>query len=149
MIDTSTIRELAQIMRENKLSKLDISDSGSRIILENQAAGTSSCTPQLPVSTVSEMDGTPNAPEHSPISEVGTAVKAPLVGTVYLSPKPGEAPYVTVGSSVNAGDVLCTVEAMKMFNEITAPHDGTVKSVEVKNGQAVGYGEKLFVIERV
>ena len=55
---------------------------------------------------------------------------------------------VSVGSEVKAGDVLCTVEAMKMFNEIKAPHDGIVKTLCVKNGQAVAYGEKLFVIER-
>jgi len=143
MIDTSIIRELAQIMRENRLTKLDINDSDGHIILENSACASSPAQPlSAPMSAAHEEAGTA-AP-----SESGTVVKAPLVGTVYLSPKPGEAPFAAVGVSVKAGDVLCTVEAMKMFNEITAPHDGTVKSVAVKNGQAVGYGEKLFVIEK-
>ena len=140
MINTQTIRELALIMRETGLTRLDITDEGSRITLELGS------TAAIPVKSA-ESGQVCEAPAQ-PINESGTAVKAPLVGTVYLAPKPGEAPFVSVGSEVKAGDVLCTVEAMKMFNEIKAPHDGIVKTLCVKNGQAVAYGEKLFVIER-
>ena len=140
-MDTQKIRELAQIMREYGITRVDINESGERVMLECGTVVNPFAHAALADVSVNEV--------HTPRSESGTVVKAPLVGTVYLSPKPGEAPFVSEGSTVKCGDVLCTVEAMKMFNEITSPHDGVVVSVAVKNAQAVGYGEKLFVIEKV
>jgi len=142
-MDTQKIRELAQIMRDYGIARMDISEGGERVLLECGTAVSGTSAPVLPSGNAAGEQVLPA------VNESGTVVKAPLVGTVYLRPKPDEAPFVEVGSEVKAGDVLCTVEAMKMFNEITAPHDGIVKSVAVKNAQAVGYGEKLFVIEKV
>ncbi len=129
-------------MREYRMSRLDITTTDGRILLEGErsTAVTESAAKASPESFVPS--------ENTTTIESGTSVKAPLVGRVYLSPKPGDPTFVKVGDRVNEGDVLCTVEAMKMFNEITAPHGGIVASVAVKNGQAVGYGEKLFTIDR-
>lgn len=74
-------------------------------------------------------------------------VKAPIVGTFYRSPAPGEAPFVEVGDEVVAGEVLCIIEAMKLMNEIESEHAGTIKKILVEDAQPVEYDQPLFVIE--
>jgi len=76
----------------------------------------------------------------------GTLVKSPMVGTFYRSPSPGAKPFVEIGQPVKQGDTLCIIEAMKLLNEIEAEVAGEVKEVLVENGQAVEYGQPLFVI---
>ena len=144
MTSTQTIRELAEVMRDMGLSRLDINENGSRITLERTAVGTA-CAQNN--NTAVTADTSAEMPPQV-LTSSKDDVKAPLVGTVYLAPKPGEAPFVSEGKAVKAGDVLCTVEAMKMFNEIKAPHDGVVTAVYVKNGQGVGYGERLFTVSK-
>jgi acetyl-CoA carboxylase biotin carboxyl carrier protein len=82
----------------------------------------------------------------APVDE-GHAVKSPMVGTFYRSASPGAAPFVEIGDTVAQGDTLCIVEAMKLMNEIEADVGGTIKSILAENGQAVEYGQPLFVIE--
>lgn len=77
----------------------------------------------------------------------GKIVKSPLVGTVYMAPAEGEAPFVSVGDSVKKGQTLAIVEAMKLMNEIESEYDGVVKEICVENESAVEFGQKLFVIE--
>src|SRR5262249_55655442 len=76
----------------------------------------------------------------------GSIVKSPMVGTFYRSPSPGANPFIEVGQTVKPGDTLCIIEAMKLLNEIEAEVAGEVKEVLVENGQAVEYGQPLFVI---
>lgn len=85
------------------------------------------------------------AEENEDIFE-GHQVCSPMVGTIYLAPSPGAKDFVTVGQSVKAGDTLCIVEAMKMFNEIEADKSGTIKAILVDNEKPVEYGQPLFVI---
>lgn len=82
----------------------------------------------------------------APAAPEGHVVKSPMVGTFYRSSSPGAKPFVEVGSSVNAGDTLCIIEAMKLLNEIEADQSGVIKAVLVENGQPVEYGEPLFII---
>ncbi len=86
------------------------------------------------------------APAEKPASK-GTPVKAPIVGTFYASSSPDAAPYVKVGDTVAAGQVLCIIEAMKLMNEIEAEQGGTVREILVKNAEPVEYGQTLFIIE--
>jgi acetyl-CoA carboxylase biotin carboxyl carrier protein len=86
------------------------------------------------------------APATAPEPPAGNVVKSPMVGTFYRSPSPGADPFVDVGSTVKVGDTLCIIEAMKLLNEIEAEVAGEVKQVLVENGQAVEYGQPLFVI---
>ncbi len=86
------------------------------------------------------------APEAKPAAQ-GTPVKAPIVGTFYASSSPDAAPYVKVGDTVKAGQVLCIIEAMKLMNEIEAEQGGTVREILVKNAEPVEYGQTLFIIE--
>ena len=74
-------------------------------------------------------------------------VKAPMVGTLYISPSPDAEPFVKVGQTVKAGATLCIIEAMKMFNEIEADRSGTVTEILVKNGDPVEFGQPLFIIK--
>ena len=88
------------------------------------------------------------APEPTPAVRSGLVdVPAPVVGTVYRAPAPGEPPFVEVGSRVDRGAQLCIIEVMKLMNSIDAPLGGTVAEVCVENGAAVGYGDVLFRIE--
>ena len=87
----------------------------------------------------------PAEPATPPETE-GHVVKSPMVGTFYRSASPGAKPFVEVGDSVQQGDVLCIVEAMKLMNEIEADASGTVKAVIAENGQPVEFGQPLFII---
>lgn len=81
--------------------------------------------------------------------ESGFSVTAPMVGTFYTSPAPGEPSFVNAGDNVKAGDVLCIIEAMKMLNQIEAEKTGVIKKVLVENGQPVEFGQPLFIIDEV
>ena len=77
----------------------------------------------------------------------GTPVTSPMVGVFYAAPAPDKEPYVSVGSKVNKGDVLCLIEAMKLMNEVTAEKSGEITEICVENGQVVEYGQPLFMIK--
>ena len=87
------------------------------------------------------------APAPAPAASAGTPVKAPIVGTFYASSSPDAAPYVKVGDRVEAGQVLCIIEAMKLMNEIEAEQSGVIREILVKNAEPVEYGQTLFMIE--
>jgi acetyl-CoA carboxylase biotin carboxyl carrier protein len=88
----------------------------------------------------------PVAPPPAPEEPKGHVVKSPMVGTFYRSPGPGAKAFVEVGQAVKPGDTLCIIEAMKLLNEIEAEVAGSIKEILVENGQAVEYGQPLFVI---
>lgn len=96
----------------------------------------------MPVSTPAAV----TAAEAPPVSE-GHVLKSPMVGTFYRSSSPGAAPFVEVGDAVKVGQTLCIIEAMKILNEIECDKDGVIKAVLGENGQAVEFGQPLFVIE--
>jgi acetyl-CoA carboxylase biotin carboxyl carrier protein len=82
----------------------------------------------------------------APAEPVGHTVKSPMVGTFYRSSAPGAKPFVEIGSQVKEGETICIIEAMKILNEIEADKGGTITQILVENGQAVEYGQPLFVI---
>ncbi|MDD2700624.1 MAG: acetyl-CoA carboxylase biotin carboxyl carrier protein [Sideroxydans sp.] len=81
-----------------------------------------------------------------PAQPEGHVVKSPMVGTFYRAPSPGAKSFVDVGSSVNAGDTLCIIEAMKLLNEIESDKGGVIKAILVENGQPVEFGQPLFIV---
>ena len=93
------------------------------------------------------MADTPAPAESEPDVPSGHSVNSPMVGTYYEAPAPGQAPFVDVGQSVNEGDTLCIIEAMKMLNQIEADKAGVVKAKLVDNAQPVEFGQALFIIE--
>ena len=100
----------------------------------------------MTVATPAAAPGPAAAAEAAPAQPDGHVMKAPMVGTFYRSSSPESAPFVEVGQTVKAGDTLCIIEAMKLMNEIEADVAGTVKAILAENGQAVEYGQPLFVI---
>jgi acetyl-CoA carboxylase biotin carboxyl carrier protein len=96
--------------------------------------------------TAAPVDATVSAPV-APEAEVGHAVKSPMVGTFYRSSSPGAKPFVEVGDTIKAGETICIIEAMKILNEIEADKSGTVSKILSDNGQAVEYGQPLFIID--
>lgn len=148
-MDTNKINELAKILRQNQLTKLDLTEGDTRIVLE--AANGKTITVEAPVSPVENIAETPVESVQPAAVETAAASdvleqKSPLVGTVYLASQAGAAPFVKVGDQVKKGDVLCIVESMKMFNNIEAEYDGTIEEVCVDNGQIVEYGQPLVRI---
>ncbi len=147
-METTKIAELAKILKQNGLTKLDLTEGENRLVLE-AAAGTAAPAAEAPMPVVAEV-------QHDLIqtaSAVPTKMeedfyeqKTPLVGTVYLAPQSGAAPFVSVGDHIAAGDPICIVESMKMFNQIAAECSGTIEEVCVANGQLVEYGQVLFRI---
>ena len=148
-MEMKKIAELAKILRQNQLTKLDLTEGDCHLILESDGAKTA----KAPVSEEYDFQE-----EAAPVQEPeakeepkapafkGFEQKSPLVGTAYLAPQSGAKPFVEVGSYVRAGDVLCIVESMKMFNNIEAEQEGTIEEICVENGQLVEFGQPLFRI---
>ncbi|MEG1812979.1 MAG: acetyl-CoA carboxylase biotin carboxyl carrier protein [Clostridia bacterium] len=141
------IQKLAEIVRVNGLSALEINEGEISIRLERSASGEgvvkepSASAPEIAVSPLAP----PDAPSGTAIDfNHIRAVKSSLVGLFYAAPAPDAPPFVTVGSVVKKGDVLCVIEAMKLMNEITADQDGEVADVCVHNGDLVEFGQTLF-----
>lgn len=146
-MDINKINELAKILRQNQLTKLDLTEGDSRLVLE--AEGRAVTTVEIPVVSVdhtAEILAEPAEIVEKTEEKTGMEQKSPLVGTVYLAPQAGAEPFVKVGDRVKKGDVLCIVESMKMFNNIEAEYDGTIEEICVDNGQIVEFGQTLVKI---
>lgn len=150
-METTKIAELAKILKDNGLTKLDLTEGDNRLVLEAVSAPVA---PAVVVPAAVPVEAVPVAAAEAPAAPVAPAApeedlyeqKTPLVGTVYMAPQAGAAPYVSVGDHVAAGDTVCIVESMKMFNEIAAECSGTIEEICVNNGQIVEYGQVLFRI---
>lgn len=142
------IKELIQALEQSTLTSLEVSQGNDSVRLEkNYAAAVGQVAPiSVPVSMESTAEKTAPA-EPTPASQPkGSAVTCPLVGVFYAAASPEDEPFVTVGSTVKKGDVLCIVEAMKLMNEITAEKDGVITQICAENGQVVEYGQPLFYL---
>lgn len=147
-MDIKKIKTLAELLDKYSLTELEYTEADTKISLKREAViqtvAVSNNIPQQPI--VNDI----NEPiaVNDPVFSFGdiNEIKAPLVGVFYSSPSPDSAPYVTVGSKVKKGDILCIVEAMKLMNEIIADDDGEIIDVCVENGQVVEYGQTLFKI---
>ena len=142
--DVETIRALSGIMREAALTEVDITAGDIRLHLVRGAAGVAQAAPAvLAPSAVAPLPAALAAEDAVPPG----AVTSPMVGIAYLAPEPGATPFVTVGRSVSAGQTVLLIEAMKTFNQIKAPHAGTVTRILIASGEPVEYAQPLLVIE--
>ena len=154
--DVAFISALAELLRKNDLSELqvkrDYGDEGSLQVRVsrhmNQVVTQSSTTPAQSQSSQTSAPKPAEAPSGSgdPAEHPG-AVTSPMVGTVYMQPEPGAAPFIHVGMQVSEGDTLLIIEAMKTMNHIHAPRSGKVSRVLVEDGGAVEYGAPLVILE--
>ena len=147
-IDTKLVRELAELLAETGLSEIEVEDGDRKIKVARQIAAAAVAAPVAapPAAVAAPVVTAPAAAPAAAPAEHADAVKSPMVGTVYLSPEPGAASFVSIGQSVKAGETLLIIEAMKVMNPIPAPHAGTVTQILVQDGQPVEFGEPLMVI---
>ncbi len=141
-IDAEAVRTLAALLEETGLGEIEYQDGERRIRIAMPVVQAPALAAAAPV-MAAPANGASAAPEGPPAG----SVPSPMVGTVYLQTGPGEPAFVKVGDRVAAGDILFIIEAMKVMNQVPSPRSGTVRSIEVENGQAVEYGEPVMVVE--
>jgi acetyl-CoA carboxylase biotin carboxyl carrier protein len=146
-VDIRKIRSLIELINETGIGEIEIKEGEESVRITRQSHSTVAPAPvatQITVPTPMHPVAMPE-PEKKPLT--GHVVRSPMVGTLYLANAPEAEPFVQVGQRVNKGDVICVIEAMKMFNQIEADAAGTIKARIVENGTAVEYDEPLFIIE--
>lgn len=136
-MDLRKLKTLIDLVSESNVSELEITEAEGKVRIVKSAGVVQQFVAAAPVAELP-------AP---PAAVVGHQVKSPMVGTFYRASAPGAKPFIEIGAQVKEGDVLCIIEAMKILNEIEADKTGTVTRVLAENGQAVEYGQPLFVIE--
>ncbi len=152
-MDLRKLKTLIDLVSESNVSELEITEAEGKVRIVKSAGVAVAAPVAMAAAPVVAAPATA-APVAAPAetaapaaAAAGHTVKSPMVGTFYRSSSPGAAPFVQIGSVVKEGDTLCIVEAMKILNEIESDKSGTVTQILCENGQAVEYGQPLFVIE--
>jgi len=148
-MDLRKLKKLIDLVEASGIAELEITEGEEKVRIAKSIAG----APMM-MSHAPQMMHAP-APAAAPVVAAvpaedavpeGHIVRSPMVGTFYRAPAPGSKNFAEVGQTVNAGDTLCIIEAMKLLNEIESDQSGVIKAILVENGQPVEYGEPLFVI---
>lgn len=140
-MDLAEIKELIALLKESGLAELEVAEGERRIRIVHShpaMAAPALLAPPSPAAEPSE--------ETPPLQAAGETIPAPLSGTFYRAPAPGEPPFVDVGSKVAAGDVLCIIESMKMMNKVRSERTGEIVEVLLEDGRAIESGTALFRI---
>lgn len=148
-VDTALIETLAELLQRTGLTEIELAEGDSRIRVVRAPQPMVAHVPgHLPAVAPTGMPPVSDeaAPQTTPEEHPG-AVRAPMVGTVYLTPEPGAPPFITVGVEVRESQTLLIIEAMKVMNPIRAPRSGRIAKLLVTNGDPVEYGELLLIIE--
>jgi len=155
-MDLRKLKTLIDLVSESNVSELEITEAEGKVRIVKSAGVAVAAPAAVPapvapapvvVAPAAAAPAAPEVPAAVPAAPAGHTVKSPMVGTFYRSSSPGAAPFVQIGSVVKEGDTLCIVEAMKILNEIESDKSGTVTQILCENGQAVEYGQPLFIVE--
>ena len=159
-MDLRKLKTLIELVQESGIAELEVTEGEEKVRITRTVANTmqpfmhyaAPMMAQMPQGMqAAPMQPVAAAPAASvaaaPAEPEGHAVKSPMVGTFYRSAAPGAKPFVDVGSTVSVGDTICIIEAMKLMNEIECDKAGVIKSIMVESGQAVEYGQPMFMIE--
>jgi len=147
-MDLRKIKTLIDLVESSGIAELEISEGEERVRITRSPSSMMQqvyAAPQQMMAAPAPQPAAPAEPAKAAEPE-GHAMKSPMVGSFYRCPSPGAKAFVEVGQSVNVGDTLCIIEAMKLLNEIESDQAGIVKAILVENGQAVEYGQPLFII---
>lgn len=156
-MDIRKIRKLIELLEETGISEIEIKEGEESLRLSRHSTAPVERTPVQYTSAQPIHYQKPPSESLSPaqsehkteaaVIATGHKIRSPMVGTMYTSPSPDAPAFVTVGQSVKAGDTLCIIEAMKMFNEIEADRSGKIVDILVANGDPIEYDQVLFIIE--
>jgi acetyl-CoA carboxylase biotin carboxyl carrier protein len=152
-MDLRKLKTLIDLVSESNVSELEITEAEGKVrIVKGAPAGAQAYYAPAPMPAGNAAPAPMLAPAAAavpaaPEAEKGHTVKSPMVGTFYRASAPGAKAFVEVGSVVKEGETICIIEAMKILNEIEADKAGTIAKILCENGQAVEYGQPLFVIE--
>jgi acetyl-CoA carboxylase biotin carboxyl carrier protein len=149
-MDLRKLKKLIDLVEASGIAELEITEGEEKVRIAKSIAG----APMMMAHAPQMMHAAAPAAAPAPVVVVpaedavpeGHVVRSPMVGTFYRAPAPGSKNFAEVGQSVNVGDTLCIIEAMKLLNEIESDQGGVIKAILVENGQPVEYGEPLFVI---
>jgi acetyl-CoA carboxylase biotin carboxyl carrier protein len=156
-MDLRKLKTLIDLVSESNVSELEITEAEGKVrIVKSAPVGvpapvTYAMAPapvqSSPMGSVPAVEVSSSPSAVTPEAPAAHTVKSPMVGTFYRSSSPGAKAFVEIGDTIKEGETICIVEAMKILNEIEADKSGTVTQILVENGQAVEYGQPLFVIE--
>lgn len=150
-MDLRKLKTLIDLVSESNVSELEITEAEGKVRIVKSSGAAPMLMQQPAVAMVPAPVAAPVAgpaiDAAPPAEPQGHAVKSPMVGTFYRSSSPGAKPFVELGSVVKEGETICIIEAMKILNEIEADKSGTITKILSENGQAVEYGQPLFIIE--
>lgn len=149
-MDLRKLKTLIELVENSGIAELELTEGEEHVRISRNVAPSQqfySAAPQQHhiVAATPQATATPTPPA-APAEPEGHVIKSPMVGSFYRAPSPGAKVFVEVGQSVNAGDTLCIIEAMKLLNEIETDKGGVVKAILVENGQPVEFGQPLFII---
>ena len=146
-MDLRKLKTLIDLVSDSNVSELEITEAEGKVRIVKSSGAP--LVMQQPATTMVAAAVPPVAAATTEVLPVETsqAVKSPMVGTFYRSASPGAKPFVEVGDVVKLGETICIIEAMKILNEIEADKAGTVSKILCQNGQAVEYGQTLFLID--
>ncbi len=156
-MDIRKIKKLIELVEDSGIAEIEIQEGEESVRISRNFTSSVGSNPGQPniqqyvpaihsAPATSEILNTTDITEKSGL-ESGNMVTSPMVGTFYRASSPNAAPFVEVGQSVNKGDVLCIIEAMKLLNQIEAETSGVVKSINIENGEPVEYGQTIMIIE--
>jgi len=148
-VDLRKVKKLIELVEESGISELEVRDGDETIRIARHLAGPVQTVVSSPVERGPAERAQAERGPAEPVQArtVGFEMRAPMAGTFYRSPGPDAEPFVALGQTVEAGDVLCIIESMKMMNEIKAEQSGVCTAIPVENGEAIGSGQVLFRFE--
>ncbi|MBK5204720.1 MAG: acetyl-CoA carboxylase biotin carboxyl carrier protein [Polaromonas sp.] len=147
-MDLRKLKTLIDLVSESNVSELEITEAEGKVrIVKSMGAPVMMQQQPAVTMTAAPLAAAPAVVDAAPVAPVGHIVKSPMVGTFYRSASPGAKAFVEVGSVVKEGETICIIEAMKILNEIEADKAGTITRILSENGEAVEYGQPLFIIE--
>jgi acetyl-CoA carboxylase biotin carboxyl carrier protein len=157
-MDLRKLKTLIDLVSESNISELEITEAEGKVRIVKAGAPAAVAIPAAvapivahavpaAVPAAAAAATAPPAPADTPAEPAVRTIKSPMVGTFYRSSSPGGKPIVEIGSTVQAGDPVCIIEAMKIMNEIEADTAGRITQILVENGQAVEFGQPLFAVE--
>lgn len=151
-MDLRKLKKLIDLVEDSGIAEIEVTEGEEKVRITRATVQQQAIYTAQPM----QLQHTAPAPAAAPVAataeaptsrDLSNAQKSPMVGTFYRAPSPSSPPFVEVGQSVQVGETLCIIEAMKLMNEIEAEKSGVVKEILVENGQPVEYGEPLFIIE--